>query len=325
MTMDETLPNDPLVQLLTDALRAGPASPEWHEAVQRLNAGHTGPVDEYKLLMQARENLAAGKSYREVRAGAGFTRKVLADIDKDIAATASKKNPMSAGLISYLGAGLIVLALAVMIFWIIQSNGGPAVPEDLANEFFSKPLAQTASFLAPLPSDWKLVGPLQLDPLHNLAPASKQSTPDYQGGAVVATTGVPASQSFSVEATFTFQHVSDEVLPQLFVTDDPNFSPDKATSSHELTWMVRGGFAQVVLPNGELWPSTKKINDGQTVSARIVIGNRDAVIFCDGQIIWSGPSQLATDKPRYVGVRMLCRKDEKRSIVAVKDLREMGK
>jgi hypothetical protein len=325
MTMDETLPNDPLVQLLTDALRAGPASPEWHEAVERLNTGHTGPVDEYKLLMQARENLAAGKHYREIRAGAGFTRKVLADIDNDIAATNSKKNPMSAGLISYLGAGLIVLALAMIIFWIIQGSGGPAVQEDLANEFFSKPLAQTASFIAPLPSDWKLVGPLELDPTRNLNPLLKKTSADYQGGAVVSTAGISPSQSFSVEATFTFQHVSDEVVPQLFVTDDPNFNSDKATSSHELTWMVRDGFAQVALPNGQFWPNKKKINDGQTTTARIVIGNRDAVVFCDGQIIMSGPSQLATNKPRYVGVRMLCRKDDKRSIVTVKDLREMGK
>jgi hypothetical protein len=324
--MDETLPNDPFLQQLTDALRAGPGSPEWHEAVARLKAGQTGPVDEYKMLMQARENLAAGKTYREVRAGAGFTRKVFSDIDKDAAATASKKNPMSAGLISYLGAGLIVLAIAVMIFWIISSAGGPTPPEDLSNEFFGKPLAATATFSEPLPADWKLIGPLQLDPLHNLAPLLKQSSADYQGGAVVSTKGISPTQSFSVEATFTFQHVSDEVVPQLFVTDDPNFSPDKATSSHELTWMVRGNLAQVALPSEELVSiNNKKINDGQTTSARIAIGAREAVVFCDGQIIWSGPNQLSSDKPRYAGVRLLCRKDEKKSVVVVKDLREMGK
>jgi hypothetical protein len=325
MSVDETLPSDPFIQLLTDALRAGPTSPEWQEAVDRLSTGHTGPVDEYKLLMQARDNLAAGKAYREVRAGPGFTRKVLADIDKDVAATAAKKNPMSAGLISLLGGGLMVLALMTIIFWVIQGSGGPVVPEDLANEFFGKPLGETATLTAPLPLGWKLIGPLPLDPLHNLTPQVKQSSADYQGGAVVSTGGIPSSESFSVEATFDFQHVSDEVVPQLFVTDDPNFSPDKATSPHEIAWMVRGGLAQVVLPNGELSSSAKKMNDGQSTSARIVIGARDAVVFCDGQIIWSGPSQLATDKLRYVGVRILCRKDDKRSIVSVKDLREMGK
>src|SRR5271163_3651417 len=81
--MEEKINTDPFLQLLTDALRAGPGSPEWHQAVARVKAGETGQDDEYALLVQARENLASGKEYRQVRAGAGFTRTMMANIDAD--------------------------------------------------------------------------------------------------------------------------------------------------------------------------------------------------------------------------------------------------
>ena len=62
--------NDPFLTLLTDALRAGPGSPEWHQAVSQLKVSGEN-VDEYKLLIEAREALESGRDYRSVRAGAG--------------------------------------------------------------------------------------------------------------------------------------------------------------------------------------------------------------------------------------------------------------
>ena len=73
--------SDADLKLLTDALRAGPASPQWHEAVTQLRAGGVNgsdaSADEYRLLVAARENLESGREYRSVRAGPGFTRKVM--------------------------------------------------------------------------------------------------------------------------------------------------------------------------------------------------------------------------------------------------------
>src|SRR3954471_10048772 len=74
---------DPMFQLLTDALRAGPGSPEWHQAVGKLRAGGMEHGDEYQMLIDAREHLESGKEYRSVRAGAGFTRKLLDGIDRE--------------------------------------------------------------------------------------------------------------------------------------------------------------------------------------------------------------------------------------------------
>src|SRR5580704_6496277 len=78
--------SDRFLELLTDALRAGPGSPAWHEAVSRVRlqgelAG--GSDDDYKALLAAREHLESGKGYRQVRAGPGFTRKLMAAVDED--------------------------------------------------------------------------------------------------------------------------------------------------------------------------------------------------------------------------------------------------
>ena len=53
--------SDDFLSLLTDALRAGPGSPPWHEALQRLRAGGIQHADEYRLLVTAREHLESGR------------------------------------------------------------------------------------------------------------------------------------------------------------------------------------------------------------------------------------------------------------------------
>jgi hypothetical protein len=317
--MEEQLNTDPFLQLLTDALRAGPGSPEWHQAVARINAGEKGADDEYALLVRTRENLASGKAYREVKAGAGFTRKLMQSIAAD--AQRARKNPLSANLISYIGAGLVVGIVALIIFRLTDHTSGG---EDLTNLFFSS-THLSASLEGPLPPGWKLIGPLPVDPAKGLAPIGPAvKSPEYIGGGIVSTTGMSAAEPFAVEATFQFTNIGDGVVPQLFVTDDPNFSADKGVSPHELVWLVRGGTAQVALPDGQLTSASKKVVENQSIEVRIVVGVTNALVLCDGTELWSGPSQLG-NRPRYVGVRLLCKKDDKRSMVVVKQLRVMTK
>src|SRR6476619_7514162 len=59
--------SDPKLELLTDALRAGPGTPQWRQALGAVE--HTPGSDEFKALYTARERLASGRGYREVRAG----------------------------------------------------------------------------------------------------------------------------------------------------------------------------------------------------------------------------------------------------------------
>src|SRR3954463_2717514 len=77
---------DPLFQLLTDALRAGPGSPEWHQAVAKVREGGVAApehADEFRLLVAVREHLESGRDWRAVRAGPGFTRKLFERLDEE--------------------------------------------------------------------------------------------------------------------------------------------------------------------------------------------------------------------------------------------------
>src|SRR3954468_22936627 len=84
--------SDPFFELLTDALRAGPGSPQWHQAVQKLRHDNTlgtalgtaaADADEYRLLCDAREHLESGREYRSVRPGAGFTRRLFTELQDE--------------------------------------------------------------------------------------------------------------------------------------------------------------------------------------------------------------------------------------------------
>jgi hypothetical protein len=71
------------VELLTDALRAGPGSPAWRAAMESVAAAGGTEAEEYKTLYAARERLASGRQYREVRAGPAFTRSVFDAIEHE--------------------------------------------------------------------------------------------------------------------------------------------------------------------------------------------------------------------------------------------------
>src|SRR5947199_4461249 len=105
--------SDQFLQLLTDALRAGPGSPEWHEAVEALRTNGIEQKDEYRLLISARENLEKGKDYRSVRAGAGFARKLNDALDSEPVA---KKSPATTGIVAIVSAALLLGAAGVILY-----------------------------------------------------------------------------------------------------------------------------------------------------------------------------------------------------------------
>src|SRR5437763_11983608 len=113
------LQSEQFMTLLTDALRSGPGSPEWHQAVKILRASDQN-VDEYTLLYTAREHLESGKEYRSVRAGAGFTRKVLDSIDEQ----ATGGGVPTANIIALIAAGVILIVVAVVGVMLLK-GGSP--------------------------------------------------------------------------------------------------------------------------------------------------------------------------------------------------------
>src|SRR5437870_2149740 len=158
MEMTETqFDSDQFLKLLTEALRAGPGSPQWHEAVNQLKTSSLADADEYRMLINAREHLESGRDYRSIRAGPGFTHKVMSAIDEESAAQAPA--PPSAGTIALVAAaGIIAIITIVAIIWY---RGGPPQPNpsDLANIVFAQTLISTDFIQTQaIPPEWRTFG-----------------------------------------------------------------------------------------------------------------------------------------------------------------------
>src|SRR5215469_2297716 len=143
MTMSQHLDveRDPFLTLLTDALRAGPGSPEWHEAVAQLKTSNEN-VDEYKLLIDAREALESGKDYRSVRAGAGFTRKLMTGLEEQTL----QKRPHLGTLIAILAGVVVVLVIAVVAYELYPRTPADDTPRaiaELASTYFPNELSSS--------------------------------------------------------------------------------------------------------------------------------------------------------------------------------------
>jgi hypothetical protein len=318
--------SDQFLQLLTDALRAGPGSPAWHDAVARLrtlgaDSTHTADrVDEYKLLMAAREHLESGKGYREIRAGPLFTRKVMAAVEgEDQNARAAAGLPTPA-IIAVIG-GLVALAVIGLVTFLVLTSGRSQAQAlaDLAAQTFPHDVL-TAQFGSGVPSGWRQIGSLKGTFEHDfrppaLAPGGNMSAP-FDGCGIVSTMALPLDKPAQVEVTFRLPPAAQQVIPQVFVTDQIDFTAERGTSSHELQLSLPPGADQrrsaykphVVLPDGTfpaggIGDSINGVRD--TYLVRIAISGDYAIVECDGKRLYAGPHQLAADKPRYVGVRFL--------------------
>src|SRR4051812_33107952 len=147
--------SDQFLRLLTEALRAGPASPEWHQAVARLRTEHSAQIDEFKLLVAARQHLESGKEYRSVRAGPEFTRKIMTSLEAEEPAIARRHTQVpKATIIAIISAALMIGVVALFVWFLIPGkNEAPIAIDALANTYFSEP-AMSASFDTPLDPQW---------------------------------------------------------------------------------------------------------------------------------------------------------------------------
>jgi hypothetical protein len=116
---ESAIESDPLFTLLTDALRAGPGSPQWSQAVATLRERGQDVYD-VQSLIEARKNLEAGREYRTVRAGAGFTRKVMAGVDQT--SQESGGGVPTANLVAIFSAVVIVLVLGAIAMLLMPAE-----------------------------------------------------------------------------------------------------------------------------------------------------------------------------------------------------------
>ncbi len=315
---------EPRLRLLTDALRAGPGSAEWAAAVAEAQAlGPTAGLDEFAVLVEARRRLADGRHYRSVRAGPGFGRRLMARVDADLAAR--PRSPLSASWLAYVGVGLVVASLGLVLALVVRSTSGEGTGRgELAHAAFSRTFA-AANLTSPLPPQWNPIGPLGLDPAHGLAviPGRRGGPPDaYAAGGIVTRRAAPAEEPVAVEATFHFgPHVGPGCVPQLFVADSADFNADRGVSPREVVWLVQDGQGQVALADNRVADPRLRVYPNTDVTVSLRVGpDGDAAVVCNGQVLWVGPSGL-TAQPRYAGVRLLARpSDGRRDAVTVTGL-----
>ena len=292
------------LQLITEALRAGPGSPAWRDALAAIE--HSPDADEFKVLYAARERLASGRKYREVRAGAGFTRKVFDAIEQEQAAGDAKAAALpSANLIAALSALVILAILGVVAFFVIPRSKVPDARDDLAQTYFVSTLAQT-NFDSELGADWIAFGPLRVETHSGLRPVLRDldASPIHRGG-VNYLRLLPADQPFAIAASIKVPPPNDNLFVQVFVTDEKYFSIESATGSPPgLVCQVRGSEA-TVWQRGSLAVQGAKVTPGKEIDIRVSVNRTQGAVDVNGQRLWIGPNQLDGSRPRTVGVRFV--------------------
>ncbi len=298
--MSSNVEADPFFQLLTDALRAGPGSPQWRQALSKLRAD--GPeADEYRLLCEAREHLASGNSFRSVRAGPEFTRKLFQNLNEH----AGQRRPVSAATIVAIGSALVILGVLGIVAYLLTRGGqaGRNEIEDLAGNYFSAN-GPSASFEGGVPEGWRIIGELPLDFSNGLRAGASAQKSRYSGGGVVIAEPLSAAGPFEVQALVAAPPGADAGVVEVFVSDSSDFSQDRATSPREVVWLLKGNRPAVVV-NGQSQVAGAPVEG--TVRVRIAVGRDVAIVNADGtgKPLWSGVHGLAPEQPRYVGVRFI--------------------
>lgn len=298
--------------LLTDALRSGPGSPEWHQAVKTLRSSDQN-VDEFTLLHSAREHLESGKQWRSVRAGQGFTRKVFDGIESQA------KPPTglpTANVIALIAAGVILAIVAVVGVLLLRGGGGAQQQaiDQLTNTIFGNRLL-TANFDGPaLPDGWEKFGELSVitrnKELHPTTLPAATDPKQYKSGGLVTNAAIAADQPMEIDVKLHLNKPGEEGIVEVFVSDGPVVG-DAGEGTHELTWVLQGSQAKLVLPSTPIEAQSDKLANQKDLQVRIQLNRDTANVETNGKRLYAGPNQLAPNRPRYVGVRFRSRAGDK--------------
>lgn len=302
--------------LLSEALRAGPGSPAWREAIDKLRV--TGKQskegEEYSLLIRAREDLAAGRSYRQITAGPGFTAKLMQRLDEP----GRRSFLPTATTIAWLAVIVVVAVLGVLGYVVFSASGGNSL-RALRETFFvrtvlSEDFQNPSEQFSPIGSSSPLFG-TGLSP----APATRSANRTRHSG-VYCVVPLPPGRPSSVEVTLELGKPDANMITQFFVTDQPNFAPATGISPHEFSWIVQDKRLRVLLPDGKTVAEAPLSLEHKSVTIKLRM-NQDSVMVEQGsKVIYAGPHLLG-DRARYLGVRFLSSSGEKSPAVFVKSLR----
>jgi hypothetical protein len=308
--------SDSFLTLLTDALRAGPGSPQWHEALRRLRAGGIEHADEYHLLVTAREHLESGKSYRSVRAGPGFTQRLMSALETDAALPSERRGPSTVSTIALASAAVVVVVLGTLGYWLFSSYMKPPGTRPDEKALFVNTIGWE-DFAGELQPGWRKIGSLPVEvhrgALRHSSPATapSESASQISGGGVVWDSAIASDEPFAVVANVRVHRPEENLIAQVFVTDQPDFRADNATSPHELVWLLQTRQAQVILPSGRIQAQSDLAEDFRgSLQVRVTIDEDQATVDLGDKHVWTGPHGLQRGKPRHVGVRFIKRSSD---------------
>lgn len=306
-------------QLLAESLRAGPASPSWRQAVDALKAaGESG--EELALLCKARERLESGRAYRSVRAGTGFTRKLMSRLDQTEQNSGSRIP--TASLITALAA-IVILSVVGGLAWMLFSPATDTEGKvDLRSLYFvNTSLAQ--DFDQKLPEGWQPIGsiPLVADRGLRVSPANGPLQ-HAAGGGLLGPGELSPRQPCMIETTLDVGPKGSTGIAEVFVSETPEFSSDRGVSPRELVWQISGRHSRVALPDGRgVASSSVNPSADHPVTVRILLSRDKCIIEQDGTVVWTGEHELSQEKSRRFGVRLLSRPDARPTDIAIRSVR----
>jgi hypothetical protein len=304
--------SDQFLQLLTDALRAGPGSPAWHQAVQKLESSPNG-ADEYRLLVTAREHLESGKSYRSIRPGPAFTRKVLDAVEAEARGdSAPGRSRFSMATWIALISGAIGVAAVCVIVYLLSTGAERQENADLnalSLQSFTHPMTRVISFEKNIPEGWKTIGSIPIRADKGLKVDLSSTSADQGAGGLFRSGKIPPDVPCQIDLDVRYT-AGAGVVPEIFITDEPpsTFNEFGATP-HELVWTLLNNQPQVELPDQSFIPVGAVVSKSVKLPVRIKLDAQFAIIETTGPDggRWMGAHQLATDQPRYIGIRFLVR------------------
>ena len=294
---------DPMLRLLTDALRRGPGSPEWHRAVSDLRNADSPAADEYRLLIAARERLESGRAYREVRAGPAFTRELFSRLGAAPEHDGRLPLGMAVRLLCLL---TLVAAIGLLIVWAVRARSDGT--EVLAGRLFVTPV-----------HDWTFGGGLPKglarSDSFSLSLGSGGVRADAQNahGMVLGTDPLELRPGICVEARILVQS-GPVVLSLDLLHRKPAFFSGVAESGHvvipmdsfnALSLVCDGPVLDSITTRGAVLTQPfahRTMSSGPHV-LRLKVDSAIAVAELDGQILWSGPHDLG--ESAYVGFGMV--------------------
>jgi hypothetical protein len=301
-----------LMEVVAEALRAGPGTSQWEVALREVGQARGasgGDVRaEMELLARIRRELAAGKSWREISAGAGFTRKLMGRIE----AEGGRKEGRPTSWAGWI-AGLALLVLAgIGVYAAVEASRSSPVEKGVTAESQALAFASPRvvwDFGMPWPGRTSIQGALKLDASGDgLRVAAGKVGNVRLGGAALLE--VPLEDGV-VEVTMEVpQNLTWNVAAQVFLTNTKVLDAQTAVSEGEWVLQVDKGGAKVVTAGLDVaTPAAVKRDADGVVIYRITLDHGRAVVESAGEKIWEGELGLAEGKERFVGVRFLARGD----------------